>query len=133
MEHAFHQLPFLCRRHSGFHQLEFGHIIFPLRLHGQGGKTRHCCVPIKIQRCLHNHEKTGTQNVNFHFQYTHFPDAFQHLGPDMFLAVPATVFGNQFSIVSQVQRLTIALHRTIILLYGITVLWIFHLYIYYNV
>lgn len=74
MEHSLHRFPFLCGTHSGSGLLEYGHIFFPLLLAGKRVQAFHCCVPVKIKGSFDNHKQSCSQDINFHFQNTDFPD-----------------------------------------------------------
>lgn len=126
MEDAFHQLPLLCRGHASLYQLELCHVVLPFGLTWKGAKACHGGVPVKVHGGLHYHEQTCAQQVDFHLQDAHLANAFGDFLPDVFLAMTATILGYEFGIVAKVQRLAIALDRTVVFLYGITVLGIFH-------
>ena len=120
-------MPFFGGRESFLYELEFRHIVFPLRLTGKGGEACHCRVPIKVKGRFYNHKEARAEDVDFHFKDTHFADTGYDFLPCVFLAMALAVFGYEFGIVAQVKRLAIALYGTIVLLYGITVLRSVHL------
>ena len=122
MEDALHQLPFLCRGHTCLDELELGHVVLPLLLTGECGEAGHGALPLEVERGLDDHEQTGAEEVDLHLEDTDLADTLHDLFPDVFLAVAATILGNQFGIVAQVERLAISFYGTRVLLYGIAVL-----------
>ena len=125
MEYAFHHAPFLVRRTPGSCLLELGHVILPLLLAWQGRESRHCAVPVEVERCLHNHEETCAHNVYFHFKDAHTAYSVENLAPRLAITVTTAILDYEFRTILEVKSLAIAFYRTIVDLYRISLCTIF--------
>ena len=105
MENTLHALPFFCTPGGGISALKAGHKGFPFCLSRSCSHARHHFVPTVGCGEFHDHEKTGAEEVNLHFEHSAVFDALQNFGPDPFSRVPMLVGGHQLGVVFQIQGL----------------------------
>ena len=119
-------MPFVCRSLSFSTPLKVSHKVFPFLLTGECGQFLHSLFPVKIKRSLHNHEHFVLIDIHLHLQNAYLPDSLSDFGPGIRLVMYLPIACDEGFILLQVQSLTIAFHRLMILSGRITFPSMFH-------
>ena len=120
IEQTLHHLPLLVARSAFSTLLENGHVVLPLLLTGQCGKTCHRTIPIEIYGCLHNHHQSCAEYKDLHVKNANLSDTGLDLRPCFCLTMAPPIFGNQLRIIFQLHCLDIPLYGLSVLFYMIS-------------